>query len=1004
MAYILLLLSLFFSIYSDELALVSTENDPSTLVEGVSVITGDLYALEEDYVVQGAEPISIRRSFLSREGFFKGYQHLTATFRCRINQLVVNEPSGTAVIYFADPNNPVSPSIGEDFYGKKKAQRRPLKYLAFSENDKGLANTKTGDISARTNLKNQTIIFDPAKDEKGKSFTLHAANGTIRHYINQLDQHRTEGPYGKEYLIYSYKLVSETLPNGHMIHYHWDNQNRLDRIYTTNISQTKTFASLTIPVSNSKDPLVSVTLTGSDERSITYKSQPTEIKHLFIQTDVIAPDLPSQNFGWDMKRRRIGNQETKLPYLQRFALPKSRVMQIEYSDIEDPVARQAKIDEKLNELRIKIQELKLKAKKKPIKYQQQLDSLLFQEKNIKNHGLENEGVYEGYLVKKLLAPVGKDANQIITHTFVYNRPNKNSYVLDVKNNKTTYFWNDDYRLTRINRYVGTDTLHSSDTFVWETNRLKCKTFFNEKNDPIFARTYFYDDYGNVEKEAFYGDLSGEGPPLKIGTNGLPEENGVEKYVQKKTYSKDGRNLLILQEDPINGLKIKYTYRADCHLPLTKTICENTQEKIQYTYEYDADLILSSETIDDLISRVTKTITPYPTGPYIGMPHIIRESFGKKGSLLKKTVLHYGKGASIEKKDIYDAHDTLRYSLKMGYDDKGRLISETNALGQEATYEYDEVGNRKYFKDFSGRLETFYHYDYSNRLIKKELKGDDGVYQIYLYDYDTKHNLISETDPYGNTTTYVPDAFGNKKEIHLPKTRNEQGEEIESITLFKYDNAGNQIEKTDAEGNITQTEHNAYGKPILITHPDGASESFTYYLDGNLKTYTDANGVITSYEYDYLGRIVKKTTLNAEETFEYTGQYLMKKTDAEKNETIFEYDLAGRKTSEERCGEKILYTYDELGRLHTTQKGDLFTVTEYDLLDRVIEERNETTANKVLKKVQYEYDLSGNRKAIIRFINGKEEREEFTYDSLNRLIERKDALGFIETSVLDKKIS
>ncbi len=39
-------------------SLAVTENEPSALIDGiVSAITGDLYAVEEDIVVRGAEPL-----------------------------------------------------------------------------------------------------------------------------------------------------------------------------------------------------------------------------------------------------------------------------------------------------------------------------------------------------------------------------------------------------------------------------------------------------------------------------------------------------------------------------------------------------------------------------------------------------------------------------------------------------------------------------------------------------------------------------------------------------------------------------------------------------------------------------------------------------------------------------------------------------------------------------------------------------------------------------------
>ncbi len=916
--------------WSAEPALAVTENDPSSLVEGVSVITGDLYAFEEDYVIQGAEPIHLRRSYLSRKGRFQTYQHLTANLWCFGNFLTVNEPNGTELSYYPDRQNNVYPVIGKNFYGKDEKKRRVLKYNALAQDDKGSANTKTGEISGKSNLKNQYISFDPNQDGRGKSFTLHAADGTLRRYENYNDQKKTEIPYGggEAYLIYAYKLVSETLPNGHMIHYRWDQKNQIDRIYTTDASQRTTYCYLDIPVHKAPE----IQLTGSDLRSITYYSQDTKSK-------VASPDFPDQEYGWDLKKVWQG-EEIQIPYLTSCTLPKGRTIQVAY-----------------------------------------------------------DNTYE-HRVEKVLAPVGKDDTLFVTHRFFYDPKNKKSHVLDIDDNQTQYFWNDEFRLTQVERFLGQTQPHSSDRFVWQGNLLKCKTFFDEKNSPLLSRTYNYDAWGNVEAETFYGSLSGlQTPDLKINGQGFPIENGIEHYTKKSEYSKDGKNLLLKQEGS-RDLTLLYTYWQNTQLPYTKSICEKSQVRIQTIYDYYSDNTLKSEVVEDQHSKVVKFITPYSKGPFIGMPQVLEEREGN-GALLRKTVLYYGPGAKPEKKDIYDAQNQLRYSLHFTYDGKGRLTTETNALGQTALYDYDEVGNLFYKKEFTDQLETFYAYDFSNRLIQKEEKGADGIRRLYKYDYNKKHHLISEMDPYGNVTSYTVDAFGHRTEIHLPPIENEAGELVYPVIKQTFDSAGNLILKEDAEGNITKTQYNAYGKPTQIIHPDGTIETFTYFLDGSLETHTDARKVTTYYTYDYLNRILTKTISNQEkqlsqETFSYEGQFLVKKTDAEGNETRYEYDLAGRKKREISLGEETLYSYDEFGRLYKTQKGDLVILTEYDLLDRIVEERNESLSGTLLRQVQYIYDDALNQKTVIRNIQGQLAKEIHQYDSVGRLIRKIDALGFVET--------
>lgn len=56
------------------------ENEPSSLVDGlVSAITGDLFSLEEDVIVQGAQPLHLKRTYISSKdetswGIFPGHE------------------------------------------------------------------------------------------------------------------------------------------------------------------------------------------------------------------------------------------------------------------------------------------------------------------------------------------------------------------------------------------------------------------------------------------------------------------------------------------------------------------------------------------------------------------------------------------------------------------------------------------------------------------------------------------------------------------------------------------------------------------------------------------------------------------------------------------------------------------------------------------------------------------------------------------------------------------
>ncbi len=580
-------------------------------------------------------------------------------------------------------------------------------------------------------------------------------------------------------------------------------------------------------------------------------------------------------------------------------------------------------------------------------------------------------------VKTLASPVGKDGHTLVTHTFTYAPEARKTTVNDIEGIPTHYSWNEGLQLEKIARPNNT-TL-----FAWDASNLICRAFLVET--PLHATRYTYDPQGNVIEEKFYGNLTGHGSPLSLDSQNLPEENGVETYSKKFTYN--DRNLLVRKEEE-NGLLISYEYLPDASL----LAAELSPQRRKF-YEYNEDHILIREITDDgespdrnnlsgVTFRLVKEIIPYPKRPYLNMPYIITEKTGD-GTLLKKTVLHYTTGGRIAKKEIYDALNTLVYTLNFTYDDKGRLIEETNALGQIAEYKYDEIGNKTYFKDFGSKAPFHYSYDCSNRLIESSQNV-----RTTRHSYDIKHNRISTIDHHGYETRTIYDPYGHPIQTHLPNG---------STTSSTYDGAGRVTSSTDAKGYTTYTTYNAYNQPTHIHHPNNTEEAFLYNRDGTLNTHTDQNGAETSYTYDLYGRtlsktiIFKKETLSIE-TWHYNGFHLLSKTDAEGTITTYEYDQAGRKIAEECTGERTEYSYDFLGRLHQVKTGELLTITEHDLLDRMIEERKEDLSGHLLSYIYYTYDPAGNQSAITRYIQGQPARETFCYDPFNRLVEKTDPLG------------
>jgi RHS repeat-associated protein len=849
--------------------------------------------------------------------------------------------------------------------------------LDIANDAKGLSNTARGKISAQTNLKNYQISLD--KDLK--ELHLKTPTGSKRIYVRLHGYKPDEKDWGiKGQVLSKYLLTSEQLPNGNYIKYEWDKDNILKKIWTTDPTGKITYASAKFHYFGKVK-----TYKGDLEK---YKNKKYQTKGDF---EVITSDGRTLRYEYS----REGKPKVKCRWNLRCI--KSSCYPTEQLSYDHKIFdKQVLTDIRLPDNRFVGFTY----------YHLGNNDLGWFKVQVKNPEHPNYG-----RVKDLLAPIGYDATRHTSYRFNYDAGNRVTGVLDIAGNATNYYWDPDFRLLGKNRLNGSQ-LYSSEKFVWGTeenaSNLLCKSFLDSSSTVVNATRYHYDSKGNVLQENFYGNLSGLSSNSSLDSQGFPAADEV--YTKHYRYTDDARNLLICSEEQ-NGLKIHYEYLPNTNLCIKELTYDKDRLVQRKFYGYNQYRTVGYEITDDgsspnendfsnIRTRTFKVITPYHSGPYIGMPHIIEENYwnGSHDVRLKKTVLHYTTGGKICQKDIYDASNVHRYSLSYKYNSQGQLIEETNALGQVARYGYDVVGNKALSQDFSGVVSQM-GYDYSNRLISVSEKGQDGQIHTTYHEYDGKSNRIKTIDYLGNETRYVYDAFNNLIETYLPVQKNTEGNVFQPVIKTTYDSAGRKISETDGEGHTTRTAYNAYNKPTSIQHPDGTEERYIYNFDDTLKTYINTEDTETHYTYDSLKRplsktIVAKGEVLTSESFTYHNLLLASHTDPEGHTTYYEYDAAGRKIAEEKAGKRTEYGYDALGRLEKIRKGDLITIKAYDLLDRLIEEKEENPSGELFTKVWTFYDAAGNINLITRFIDGQKCEEAFLYDSFKRLIQKSDAHGNI----------
>ncbi|WP_303804257.1 polymorphic toxin-type HINT domain-containing protein [Ruminococcus flavefaciens] len=440
---------------------------------------------------------------------------------------------------------------------------------------------------------------------------------------------------------------------------------------------------------------------------------------------------------------------------------------------------------------------------------------------------------------------------------------------------------------------------------------------------------------------------------------------------KTTYDKYDANGNCLKLTYPNGLSVSYEYNKE------GKVIKASKGSTSVSYEYDA------------AGRVTK--------------------YTDEANHTYTTV--YDANGNVEK--LLDPDGNVLQENK--YDAVNNLILETDPMGIQTQYDYNNVGQIKTMIDnlnTSREKKTTYEYDKTGRLIS----STDAAGGVSKNEYDAFGNVTAMTDPNGGRTTYSYDSMGRVISTlnavgskltntynaagMLSESKNARGQKtsytyykngwLESVTdelgtvSYKYDGNGNVIsvkdsngtitrkynelnlvtEVTDFRGNTVKYSYDELGNLVTLTYPGGRIVRYTYLKDGRVNTVKDWDNNITAYEYDSNGRVTKITRPDGSvETrgYDKAGR-LVKQVDINGDKVInardYAYDDAGNITSS-----SMVYGHDLNGLKSAEMK--------YDSANRLIEFNGE----------KVKYDADGNM--VYGPVNGK--MTELVYDCRNRLV-------------------
>lgn len=282
---------------------------------------------------------------------------------------------------------------------------------------------------------------------------------------------------------------------------------------------------------------------------------------------------------------------------------------------------------------------------------------------------------------------------------------------------------------------------------------------------------------------------------------------------------------------------------------------------------------------------------------------------------------------------------------------------------------------------------------------------------------------------GSQTTFTLGTGGYTAPLRVQATLTHNGDGTwtfvrDERTTFTFDSAGKLTAITDLNGYETTLTYSS-GKLSTVTDPadrtlsftysgslvaevaDSASRSieFTYDASGNLETYTDALGGVTSMTYDASHRLTELLDPNQQSSGDpqpltnvYTSGKVTSQTDFEGRTTTFDYtSIVGATKVTDPKGNVTVQQYVNgfpvsITRGYGTSSAATWTIT-YDqatgLPVQTTDPLNHTATN--------EYDEEGN---LVSRTDALDRETTYTYDSLGNVLTTTDPEGVTTTNTYD----
>ncbi|MEE4495542.1 golvesin C-terminal-like domain-containing protein [Streptomyces sp. BE230] len=264
--------------------------------------------------------------------------------------------------------------------------------------------------------------------------------------------------------------------------------------------------------------------------------------------------------------------------------------------------------------------------------------------------------------------------------------------------------------------------------------------------------------------------------------------------------------------------------------------------------------------------------------------------------------------TVEPKGALTTTDPGDYRTTNTYDENYQLTSVINATGDKVSYEYDSVGNVVTVVD-PKKNATADTTDYTSKTVydlnHRVTQVMDAAGKTTKTSYDKDSLVVASTDAENNTTLVTYDERGKQSQVKVPHEGTSPV--TYRTTKYEYDQVGSTtavitprgVDSASADDFTARTEYDAMNRPVKQFQPYDSADprhnnadvytqtfydaagrvsktssppsegqavrndtSYTYFDNGWAKSSTDSWDVVTTYDYNELGKQTARTLTSA----------------------------------------------------------------------------------------------------------------------------------------------